>query len=204
MEFNYNNIKMNNKEINTTVIYNLLLMIKRRGDLENHSSTFDKIKPQSSTDITFTINGIKNKYNVYIVNGKLNSITSKSNLDDYLSKKIDEVKILVVRSPSKRAVKQILGNYSNTEFFFEQEFLEDIPSKDFIPKHSVLSDEDKNFLLEKINMNELSDIYDTDIMARYYKAKVNDIMKIIRPNLTCGESTFYRKVIEGNLNNFLP
>ena len=203
MEVNYNTIKMNIKEINTTIIYNLLLMIKRRKEIDDNMTIFNKIKPNSSTDTTFSFSGNKTKYNVYIVNGKLNSVPNKSSLDDYLSKKVDERKIVIVREPSKRAINQIINSYSNTEFFFEHEFLEDIPSKNFIPKHIPLDEENKKLLLEKIKLKELSDILDTDIMSRYYYAKVNDVIKIIRPNLTCGESVFYRKVVEGNLDNFL-
>jgi len=79
--------------------------------------------------------------------------------------------------------------------------LDDIPSKSFIPKHILLSEEDKEKLLTKIKLNEFSKIRKYDPMARYFNAKENDIFKIIRPNITTLEESFYRVVIDDKIDN---
>ena len=42
------------------------------------------------------------------------------------------------------------------------------------------------------------------LVARYYNAKVNDIFKILRPNITSGYSVFYRVVVNGKIDNLFP
>ena len=105
-----------------------------------------------------------------------------------------------MKDPTKRSAKQITYEYQNSNFFFEYEMMEDIPSKMFIPEHILLSDKEKKDFLEIFKENELSKITDTDMMSRYYNAKVGDIFKIIRPSLTAGKNIFYRKVVLGNIN----
>ena len=51
-----------------------------------------------------------------------------------------------------------------------------------------------------IIQNELSNILDVDMMARYYQAKIGDVFKIIRPSIVAGNSIFYRRVHNGSLD----
>ena len=196
----FTSIEMNLKEVNNALVYNLLKMINKRNDLDDIESTFDKLKETISTNTNIDFKGINNKYSIYIINAKLNSILSKSPLDEYLNKNLEVHKFVIVREGTKKVVKQIRKEYKNCEFFFVDEMLEDIPSKIFIPKHILLDDSEKTLLLEKFNLGEFSKIYDTDMMSRYYNAKPNDIFKIIRTNLTCGKSIFYRVVIPGKVD----
>lgn len=39
-------------------------------------------------------------------------------------------------------------------------------------------------------------------MARYYGAKLNDVFRIIRPNINSGTSIYYRLVIPGSMDVF--
>ena len=103
----FTNIEMNLKEINNTVVYNLLKMINRRNDLDDIESTYDKLKETISTNTNIDFKGINNKYSIYIINAKLNSITSKSPLDEYLNKKLDVRKFIIIREGTKKIVKQI-------------------------------------------------------------------------------------------------
>jgi DNA-directed RNA polymerase subunit H (RpoH/RPB5) len=38
----------------------------------------------------------------------------------------------------------------------------------------------------------------TDMMVRYYGAKIGDIFRIIRPSMTSGKNVFYRRVVNGS------
>ena len=44
-----------------------------------------------------------------------------------------------MKEPSKKVIKQIMVDYPNSEIFLEHEFMEDIPSKFFIPEHCFTS-----------------------------------------------------------------
>ncbi|MBI2651063.1 DNA-directed RNA polymerase subunit H [Candidatus Woesearchaeota archaeon] len=67
-----------------------------------------------------------------------------------------------------------------------------------IPKHSKLSDSQKEKLLEKYNisMNELPRILKTDAAISSLEPKPNDIIKIARKSPTAGEAFFYRVVVD--------
>ena len=176
-------------------------MLERRKLIDSVDTLFEKIfnDINNKSSIEFITNN-KLKYSIYIVNAKLSSIVKGTPIDDFLLNNLDVHKIIIVKDCSKKAVKQILFDYQNTEFFFEHEMLEDIPSKIFIPKHEILSKDELSELLLKFNENELSIIYNTDMMSRYYNAKIGDVFKIIRPSITSGNSIFYRKVHHGSID----
>jgi len=138
---------------------------------------------------------------INIIDSIVKNISSGSNLDEYLSNKVNYRKIIVCKEFSKKVYKQINNIYSNAEIFFMYEFLDDITDKDFVPEHILLKSDEKEELLKLFSHEELSKIFDTDIMARYYGAKVNDIFKIVRININSGFSTVYRTVIPGSLDN---
>lgn len=138
---------------------------------------------------------------INIIDSIVKNISSGSNLDEYLSNKVNYRKIIVCKEFSKKVYKQINNIYSNAEIFFMYEFLDDITDKDFVPEHILLKSDEKEELLKLFSHEELSKIFDTDIMARYYGAKVNDIFKIVRININSGFSTVYRTVIPGSVDN---
>jgi DNA-directed RNA polymerase I, II, and III subunit RPABC1 len=93
-----------------------------------------------------------------------------------------------------------MNEYTNAEIFFENEMMEDLPSKIFIPEHQLLTEEEKANILETFKEIELAKINDTDIMSRYYLAKLGDIFRIIRPSITAGKNIFYRRVVPGKID----
>jgi DNA-directed RNA polymerase I, II, and III subunit RPABC1 len=195
------NIELNSKEINNIVCLNVLKMLYRRKLINDVDVTYTDIGDKINQDaiIEFKLND-NSKCSIYPVNAKLNSITQGTPIDEYLSNNVTTHKIVILKEAAKKVLKQIQNDYRNAEFFFEHEMLEDIPSKIFIPEHILLTEEEKKELLSKFNENELSNILDVDMMARYYNAKVGDIFKIIRPSIVAGNSIFYRKVVHGLLD----
>ena len=101
-------------------------------------------------------------------------------------------KIIIIKECSKRAIKQILLEYKNAEFFFEHEMLEDIPSKIIIPKHQLLSKDEVDELLTKFDENELSIIYNTNSI------KVNGQLTVLLSISLATEPTpaFYKLLIK--------
>lgn len=193
------NVEYNNKEINQIIMENVLKMLERRKLITSWNSELKKLGDDVQTKSVFEIE-LKDKltYSVYLVNAKLTSIVQGTPLDDYLSNNIDIHKIIIARDVAKKVVKQIVGEYKNAEFFFESEMLEDIPSKVFIPEHHLLSQPEKDELTSKFSESELAKILLTDMMSRYYAAKVGDIFRIIRPSFTAGKNVFYRRVVNGS------
>jgi DNA-directed RNA polymerase subunit H (RpoH/RPB5) len=199
------NIELNYKEINILLCTNILKMLERRKLINNWEKIFNEIKDDinNKSSFDFLIDN-KTKYSIYIVSAKLTSIIQGTPIDEYLSSNIDTHKIIVIKDCTKKVVKQIVNEYKNAEFFFEHEMIEDIPIKDFIPEHQVLSEEEKKELLTKFNENHFSIIFNTDMMSRYYKVEVNDIFRIIRMSLTSGKNISYRRVQQGNWDILFP
>ena len=189
------------KEISVIVLTNVLKMCQRRELIDDISSLLENLKDDFINKSVVEFKIIDNKkISIYQFTGKIASIVQGSPLYDYLKNFTDVHKIIIMKEPTKRTAKQITSEYPNCEFFFEYEMMEDLPSKMFIPEHKLLNDEEKKAFLEIFKESELAKINDTDMMSRYYAAKVGDIFKIVRPSLTAGKNIFYRKVVPGNLN----
>lgn len=195
------NVEYSTKEISSNILYNTLKMLVRRKNLKSGDKIFNDNKDIfiEKGEIDFKDDNNK-KFSLYLNSSKISSIVQGSQLDDYLKNNLDVQKIIIIKDPSKKVVKQIMTEYTNAEIFMEHELMEDIPSKFFIPEHQLLSDDEKKNLLETFKDNELAKINDTDAMSRYYGAKPEDIFRIIRPSITAGYNIFYRRVVSGNIN----
>jgi DNA-directed RNA polymerase subunit H (RpoH/RPB5) len=195
------NVELNIKEVISIVIKNLGLMFHRRHYMK--TKTFaDKIVETLNNDKIYSFELEGKKYSINIINQEIKNISSSSPIDDYLNKHIDVHKFIIVKYFSKKTYSQIVKDYKNAEIFTIYEFLEDIPSKEIIPEHKLLNSDETKELLESFGLNELGRIYSTDIMARYYGAKNNDVFRIIRPNINSGTSIYYRLVVNGNMDIF--
>ena len=67
-----------------------------------------------------------------------------------------------------------------------------------VPKHEILSNEDKEQLLEKLGAKEkhLPMISIEDPAIKEMKPKAGDVIKIVRESQTAGVTTYYRAVVE--------
>ena len=87
------------------------------------------------------------------------------------------------------------GKKIKIECFNEKELYIDITEHELVPKHILLTPEEKKELLDelKIRENQLPKIkLKTDPVARYYGLSKGDVIKIIRPSETSGEYINYR------------
>ncbi len=68
-----------------------------------------------------------------------------------------------------------------------------------VPKHRILSEEEKRSLLEKFNISEvqLPKILSTDPAVKALGAKPGDVIEIERPSPTAGKTLYYRLVVRG-------
>ena len=198
---NLNNVIYTEKETNQIIVKNILKMLSRRNMISDVESTFDTIQDSIVSNKPININ-LDNNTNslVYLINGKVTSITQNSPIDDFLSSNTNLLKLVIVKEPSKKTFKQILENYPNSEGFFQYEFMEDVPAKNIIPKHILINSEEKDELLQHIQIRNLKKIFSTDRMSRYYNAQVGDVFRIERLNVTSGKGVDYRVVIPGKID----
>ncbi|KAI4164481.1 MAG: hypothetical protein LQ342_001794 [Letrouitia transgressa] len=108
--------------------------------------------------------------------------------------------IMVTRSSITSAalkIKSAIGNNQHIETFQEQDLLVNITHHELVPKHVLLSAEEKKKLLERYRLKEtqLPRIQVTDPVARYLGLKRGNVVKIIRRSETAGRYASYRWAI---------
>ena len=200
------NVELNKKEKIMIILKNTLNMLTRRkkikiNDLE---SQLEPIYSSMNNNNIIIMDSIVPDEKIGIIFAPHNISTIKKTIffENFLKDNDQVYKIVIINNINKKVLKQILS-FNNIEIWWEYELLEDILKKTIIPQHDVLSDQDKEIFLQNFKPTELSVIFSTDMMARYYKMKIGDIVRIIRPSNTSGNSIFYRIVKPGPLSLLL-
>jgi DNA-directed RNA polymerases I, II, and III subunit RPABC1 len=108
--------------------------------------------------------------------------------------------ILIVQAggltPHARQSLQTVSKKFKIEYFKESELLVDITEHELVPKHVVLSSEQKTELLlrYKLKESQLPRLQENDPVARYFGLERGQVVKIIRPSETAGRYVTYRIV----------
>jgi len=82
----------------------------------------------------------------------------------------------------------------------KEEVLEEVKVTDhvLVPRHEILSEDQKKEVLSKFNATEeqFPFLFSIDPVVREINAKPGDMVKITRVSDTAGETTYYRFVVE--------
>lgn len=192
------NINLNKTEILNIIFKNILKLLERRDYIKKNFDDKKNLEDFIENKIVYFEEN--KKLSIHFYDNEIKNITTGSVIDDYLNKKVDYHKFIICKNFTKKVYTQFKTIYKNAEIFFTHEFMEDIPSKVYIPHHQLLNDKDKEDLLSVYKPTHISKIYESDFMVRYYGGKINDIFRITRNNIVSGNSIFYRIVIKGTSN----
>lgn len=197
-------IEYNYDEKKNAILLNILKMLSERKLLSKQKidKLYSKLKDIMVDDMVYDIKVDSGKiYSVKINEYKITTINKVTSIIDFLNTNKDNNKIMVVSDLNKKAYKQLM-EYPNTEVFWDYECMTNLIDYVYIPKHILLSDEEKNVFETKYfsTKRETPKIESTDPVARYYNMKVNDIVKIIRPSIMSGYTVSYRRVIKAPIS----
>lgn len=144
----------------------------------------------------------KNKLiNVYIHDNKY--VFSTDSIKDYIldmnkDKIIKSLIIVKEKNEFNKILTDKIKEYNNSgydiELFKESFFYIDITEN--MPKHIILTDEEKDELLKKYKIEDLPKISINDPQAKYIDAKKDDIIKIIKKTETNFNLIKYRHCID--------
>ncbi|KAL1860403.1 hypothetical protein VTK73DRAFT_7358 [Phialemonium thermophilum] len=97
-------------------------------------------------------------------------------------------------SSQARKVISVTQQYTQIECFLEEDLLVNITHHELVPKHILLSREEKSALLKRYHLKEtqLPRILQKDPIARYLGLKRGQVVKIIRNSETAGRYASYR------------
>lgn len=173
---------------------------------ESEKITFDEfsIKFKNKNIDIFINNENEESGKIYIYFHNENKTISKVDLKNLLNKLIEtyqdeEIKLIILLKEKgngsifKEITKEI---YKNVEIFMNKNMIFNITHHEFVPKHSILSKEEENEVLDKYSttINKLPKILKNDPIAKYYGMKPNQICKIIRNSPEVGDYIYYRLV----------
>jgi DNA-directed RNA polymerases I, II, and III subunit RPABC1 len=94
-----------------------------------------------------------------------------------------------------KAIEESKKSY-DLEVFYMKELLFNVTHHEYVPKHILLTDEEKEEVLRerKVSESKARKILITDPVARYYGGKRGQMFRIIRESETAGKSVDYRVV----------
>ena len=200
-------LEKNNEDIRKTVLTNVIKIFTERKLLkrENLEDNIKKLTSTHSDDYTYVLNmeNYKNESDkkciIKIFNQKITAISKQSGISDFLIKFKDTPKLIIVKSISTKASQHVINNYPKTEIFLESYLMINLIENILVPKYEILdpdSDDFKNFFEQyQCKKRQIPKMYTTDPVGKYYNLKKFDLVRIIRPSETSGESPFYRLLI---------
>lgn len=184
------------------VLTNIIKMFAERKYISDERSKINEILNMQPNDLTYHIKiDDGSTISIKFMLQKITAVNKTSGINDFLNYFKDNHKFIVVNSINKKAHQYIKNNYKNTEIFSEEELMINLVDHVLVPKHELLSDQEKDIFFDKYHCKKRSvpKMLTSDPIARYYNMKPNDIVRITRPSKQSGYSRSFRLVIKGDL-----
>lgn len=176
----------------------ILKMLKIRGYYIEDSDEF--INSKDEEFLTHKIDDEDSK--IFVFFPKMNSKVGVFTIRQYIKEMQDnDVKqaIVVVKDAITAFAKQVFVEAKPLviECFKENELLIDKLSHVLVPKHEIISDEEKKELLKiyKAKDSQLPKILSSDPIARYFGGRKGQVFKITRPSESSGDYIYYRIIV---------
>lgn len=169
----------------------------RNYDTSMHHSqlSIDDIKKkylENNLETVVTHNITKNKLIVLFHNDKF-GISDVNKLITYLEKGgLNNVILVVKEKLTSFGLKALKNSDVNFEIFLSKHLVFNITKHQLVPRHVVLTKEEKNKLLKTLQckLHQLPKILKTDPISKYFNALVGQVFKIYRKN-----EIYYRVVV---------
>lgn len=192
-------IEYDEKKKKGVIIENWIKMLYNRGWL-NGSIEGNISSVQHRDNDIYSIQGRNTLYTAKFISRKISTVRKVEDIDDFLEANRQNYKFFIVSQMLPKAQKQLL-EYENVEVFNDEELLENIIDNILVPLHIVLSDDEANKYLQEYQLKkiELSRMFTSDPIAKYYNMKAGQVVKIIRPSVTAGEEIALRVVVPGTI-----
>ena len=160
------------------------------------SNSFQLVAAKDSSE------GLLDDNKIYVIFPSEEKI-AQDHITEYV-KKLDEQNvfrcILIVRGKITPGAEKSIREFESTltiETFHESELLVNITRHEYVPKHVLLSNDEKKELLKryKVKDHQLPKILKGDAVSRYLGLKRGNVVKIIRNSETAGKYITYRLCI---------
>ena len=104
---------------------------------------------------------------------------------------------MIIQQQTAMARKELHDTIGTCESFELNDLQVNITHHSLVPKHSVLTNDEKEELLKRyrIQDHQLPKIQTSDPVARYFGVVRGNVMKFIRPSETAGRYVTYRIAI---------
>lgn len=121
---------------------------------------------------------------------------SQKKIDEYKSN-YDNILLIISFIDISENLPSKYINYetNNIQVFHIKELLFNITKHKYVPKHTILTEDEKKKFTEIYNITDIAKIKVNDRVCRYYFAKIGDIIKIIRPSNNSKDEINYRLCI---------
>ena len=141
----------------------------------------------------------KKKFTIIIFAEKKEDIKKKQ-IDKYISDndvKNTNILLVITFIDNNEKIPNKYTDYetNNIQVFHIKDLLFNITKHKYVPKHSILNNNEKEKFSSLYNIENIAKIKVNDPVCRYYFAKINDIIKIIRPSNNSKEEINYRLCI---------
>ena len=187
-----------------TILLNIVKMLSERKvlNINNISKNYKILLDQKSDKNIYKLKSDYNSdfYHIMFVFGKLTTIKKIQDIDLFFENSKNGYRIFIGDNINQKTYKQFI-EYKNTEVFFDYELLVNVIDHNLQPKFEVLSSTEIENLFKsyQIDLKDIPVMLSTDRIARYYKLKDGDIVRIIRTSITSGYTTSYRIVKDSDI-----